>query len=150
LEEFKKYVRRFPSLRNKYYFLKFLPPWRIPSVLRASTCLFHLESNFPFKNIMHTPTPPVEAFAVATPVLMSCEVSQAYKKSCPDMEKDRNILVTDPQDHPQLKRDLLGIIKNPRRMKEIGKLGHRELFGRERFEKGVENQILLYQKILKG
>jgi glycosyltransferase involved in cell wall biosynthesis len=150
LEKFKKYVRKFPSLKNKHYFLKFLPPWRIPSVLRASTCLFHLESNFPFKNIMHTPTPPVEAFAVATPVLMSYEVSRAYKKSCPDMEKDRNILVTDPQNHSQLKKALLEIIKNPRRMKEIGRRGYRELFDKGRFEKGVENQILLYRKILKG
>jgi glycosyltransferase involved in cell wall biosynthesis len=150
LGKFKKHVRRFPSLKNKYYFLRFLPPWRIPSVLRASTCLFHLESGFPFKNIMHTPTPPVEAFAVATPILMSYEVSQAYKKSCPNMEKDRNILVTNPQNHPQLKKALLGIIKNPRKMKEIGRLGHRELFDKGQFEKGVENQILFYQKILKG
>jgi glycosyltransferase involved in cell wall biosynthesis len=149
LEELKTYLKRFPSLKNKYYFLNFLPPWKIPSILRVSTCLLQLESNFPVKG--HKPIQPIEAFATATPVLISHELLQKYKNIYnPNIEKDKNVLTVNPQDRFDLKNTLLRIIRNPRKMKHIGRRGYRELFDGKEFEKGVGDRILLYRKILKN
>jgi glycosyltransferase involved in cell wall biosynthesis len=149
LEEFKAYLKRFPSLKNKYYFLDFLPPWRIPSVLRASTCLLQLETGFPVKG--HKPIQPIEAFATAIPVLISQELFQKYKNIySPNLKKDGNVLSVNPRDHFDLKNVLLKIIRNPRKIKQIGRQGHRELFDEKEFEKGVEDRVSLYRKMLGG
>jgi glycosyltransferase involved in cell wall biosynthesis len=150
LEKFKKYVQGFPSLKNKYYFLRFLPPWRIPSIIRASTCLLHLENDFPWKNITHTPTQPSEAFAVATPALISREVFNTYKRGRSNLEENRNILAVDPKNSLHFRKILSEIIKNSKKMKEIGRLGYEELFDKKQFEKGIENQILLYQRMIEN
>ena len=149
LGELKAYLKKFPSLKDKYYFLDFLPPWRIPSILRASTCLLQLETGFPVRG--HKPIQPIEAFATATPALISQELFQKYKNIYnPNLKKDKNVLVVNPRDHFDLKNVFLEIIRNPRKIKQIGRRGHRELFDEKEFEKGVEDRLSLYRKILRS
>lgn len=147
-EEFKAYLKRFPSLKNKHYFLGFLPPWEIPSIIRVSTCLFQLESDFPIK--AHMPGQPLEAFAVATPVLISDEIFSKYKIISPLLEKDRNVLTVNPQNHKDFKNILLRIIKRPGQLGEIGKLGYQEIFVEKRlfFNESIEKQISLYRQMV--
>ena len=95
-------------------------------------------------------TQPVEAFACGTPVLMSQEVFIKYQSVNFDLKKNKNVIVVNPHDPLDLKNTLLQIIENPSKLTEIGMEGYREVFNGNHFEKAVEDQLLLYRKLLKG
>lgn len=144
LKEFEERVASIRSLKNKYCFLNFLPPWKIPGLLRASDCLIHLENNFPVKP--HSSHQPLEAMACGTPVLMSEDICRSY----PNLKKNEHALVADPNNHNDLKSAFLKIVKNTGQIKRIGQKGHQEIFGKKEFEKSVASRLSLYRKLLKS
>jgi glycosyltransferase involved in cell wall biosynthesis len=148
LENFRSYIKSMPSLRNKYYFLDFQAPWKIPSIIKATNCLFQLENNFPIKG--HTPFQPIEAMALSVPVLISNEILEKYKKLL-QLENNHNVLAVNPKNHQEIRMAFLKIIKNSKEAKRVGKRGSQKVFSLRKslFERSITNQVALYKKLIK-
>lgn len=71
-----------PGLAQKIIRTGFLPPWEIPSVLRSSALLVHLEHDFPVP--IHSPLQPFEAIATGTPLFLSGEMHAKMRPLFPD------------------------------------------------------------------
>lgn len=146
LGDFKKYIENFPSLKGKYFFLDFIPPWKIPFLLKRSACLVQLERDFPF--VSHFPIQPLEAMAVGTCPLISEEIHQSYK-NIPGIEKDKNILVANPKNIPELENLLKKIIKDKGFSQRIGKEAEK-IFNRESFSHSIFLTIRFYEALAKN
>ena len=62
-------IVRDKGLERQVVFLKFVPPWKVPSVMKMSTCVVVPEHDFPIAN--HTPSIPVEVLAVGKCLILS-------------------------------------------------------------------------------
>lgn len=87
----------FPTVLSKTIGLGFVPPWKIPSILRASSLLVQLENDFPVP--IHGPLQPIEGIACGTPLFLSGEMLNKTRYSFPDSYK--NILTVDDPKHPR-------------------------------------------------
>jgi glycosyltransferase involved in cell wall biosynthesis len=143
LEAFKKYVENLPELKGKYYFLEFLPPWEIPSLLKSSTCLMHLERDFPVP--FHFPIQPLEAMAVGTCPVISKEIYRVYR-NLPKVEEGKNILVVDPKNIKDLKDLLRKITKEKGFAETIGKEAEKD-FNRDIFDFSISATIKFYEAL---
>ena len=84
----KKLIQQY-KLSSKTIILVFVPPWKIPSVIKASTCVVHAEHEFPI--LSHSPILPYEVMAVGCCLVLSEEL---YKKRKSEKIKNKdNILV---------------------------------------------------------
>jgi glycosyltransferase involved in cell wall biosynthesis len=146
LEDFKRYIDKFPSLKNKYHFLGFIQPWKIPSVLKRSTCLVQLERDFPI--VIHSPIQPIEALAVGTCLIISEEIYEKYK-NLEGIEKRKNILVVNPKNIEELKKILKKVVKNINFTEDIGREGAK-IFKPEAFSSSVSAAMELYESVAKS
>lgn len=144
--DFKTYLEKFSSLKGKYRFLGFVPPWKIPSVLKRSTCLVQLERDFPI--VIHSPIQPMEALAIGTCLVVSEEIYEKYK-NLEKIEKGKNILVTNPKDIAELKTLLEKVIKNKKFAQDIGREGAK-IFKPDDFSASVSSTIKLYTSLIKS
>lgn len=145
LEDFRHYIEKFPALKNKYFFLGFVPPWRIPSILRSSRCLLNLEKRFSFMS--HFPSQPLEAMAVGVCPMVSDEIHESYK-NLPGVEKDKNILVVNPNNPRELKKTLERIIKDKNFSRDIGEEAAK-VFNKDVFPIAISKTLKIYE-ILSG
>ena len=145
LEQFKEYIKIFPSLKNKHHFLGFIPPWKIPSVLKSSRCLTQLERDFPIEH--HFPVQPMEALAVGTCLMVSEEIYEKYK-NLEGIEKEKNVLAVNPKNTKELKNLLEKVIKNKKLAEDIGKEGAK-IFKPEVFSNSISATIELYASLIK-
>jgi len=146
IEQFKEYIKKFPSLKNKHHFLGFIPPWKIPSVLKRSCCLVQLERDFPIAS--HFPIQPMEALAVGTCLVVSEEIYEKYKNS-EGIEKGKNVLAVNPKNIEELKNLLEKIVKNKNFAEDIGK-GGIKIFKPEIFLNSVSTRVELYSSLIKS
>ena len=134
------------KLTNKTIFLGFVPPWKIPSIIKASTCVVHAEHDFPIKT--HYPIVPREVMAVGRCLVLSEEL---YEKRKLEKIKDGvNVLVVNPRDIKSFRKILAKVINNPAYALEIGKKARRVSKEREDFEGYITQTENLYRKVLKG
>ena len=145
LNSFKEFLKKFPHLKEKYHFLGFVPPWKIPGILKRSTCLVQLETDFPIA--FHMPIQPLEAMAVGTCPVISEEVYETYK-NLPGLEREKNILVADPKNISKFKNLMEKIIKNQNSIKSIGQEGNK-VFNQSGFENSVSAMIKIYDTLVK-
>jgi len=116
--EFKTIVQN-ANLARKTCYLPFLPPWKIPALLKACTCIVALENKRSPTLSYHVPTVPAEAMATGKCVLMSEELheKEPYKK----LVNGKEVLVVNASDIKKIKAALEKIIKNPSFATSIGK-----------------------------
>lgn len=132
------------KLKSKTIIMPFMPPWKIPSVIKASTCVIMPERDFPIA--IHTPILPRECWATGTCTLLSEEL---YKKR-PFKEIKENIhtLVVNPKDIDEFRKKLEYVIKNPDECKRIGMEASKISKKREDFNGYIKQRKKIYKNIL--
>jgi glycosyltransferase involved in cell wall biosynthesis len=98
------------NLEEKVINIGFVAPWIIPSILRASTALLHLENNFPIP--IHRPVQPFEAIATRTPLVLSREMHEKIKPRFPDNAEHFKV-VENVSDIGELQKALLYALDTP-------------------------------------
>jgi len=132
------------NLSENTILLGFVPPWRIPSIIKASTCVVHAEHDFPV--LGHFPILPYETMAVGTCLILSEEL---YRKRKSDkVKKDDCVLVVDPKDINTFRRQLLRIIEKPGYALKIGRMARKVSEQIEDFNGYLSQNETLYKKLL--
>lgn len=145
LDEFKQLIKN-ANLESKIIFLNFVPPWQIPSILKACTCIVALEKNTSPILGYHTPSIPEEALATGKCVLMS---NQLYKKEpYNNLKNEKDVLVVDPNNTEKIRDMLVKIIKNPDLANTIGDNGYKAIINYEYFNEYLDKTIELYKSVL--
>jgi len=132
------------KLKEKSFFMKLQPPWRIPSILAASTCVVTAEHGYPVAG--HTPHVAKEAMASGRCFIISEEVSHAHPFS--QMQNDINSLVINPKNTQEFSEVLRKIIKNPDHANEIGKEARKVSEKVERFKEGISERVKIYEELI--
>jgi glycosyltransferase involved in cell wall biosynthesis len=91
-----------------------VPPWRIPSYIRAATCVVHAEREF---GIPHYPIIPKEVIACGKCLLLSEEMGAKY----PFLKRDVHMIIVDPHKHDEFSEKLKAVIYNPALRENIEK-----------------------------
>jgi glycosyltransferase involved in cell wall biosynthesis len=124
--------------------MKFQAPWKIPSILTASTCVIAAEHGYPVPG--HTPHIAKEAMASGRCIIISHEMSYSYPFN--KMENRKNIIVVNPNDTKQFSEVLRKIINDPDYAHEIGKEARKVSEKVERFRDGIRDTITLYKELI--
>lgn len=136
-------IVRDKGLEKRVVFLKFVPPWKVPSIIKRSTCVVVPEHDFPIAN--HTSNIPGEVMAVGKCLILSTELYE--KQSYQGLVNGENVLIIDPKNIIQFRSIIERIIKNPDEAEKIG-LEARKLSERiENFNDYVSHTIKLYEQI---
>jgi glycosyltransferase involved in cell wall biosynthesis len=115
IETLQKYLDG-TRLEEKTRFLNFMPPWRIPSLMRASTCVVHPERVFGVK--AHSPRLPREVMATGTCLVLGRELYD--KLVFTGMKDGESVIVVDPEDIETFRQKLRQIILNPTHAADVG------------------------------
>lgn len=145
LGEFKKLVKN-ADLEEKTIFMDFVPPWKIPSIIQASTCVIALEKTTSPVLQYHTPALPAEALATGTCVLMSKTLHE--KEPYDKLITGKEILTVDPNNTEKIREIVEGLIENPELAKTIGMEGYNAISKYDQFNEYVEKTIELYKSTL--
>ncbi|MBI2472016.1 MAG: glycosyltransferase [Planctomycetes bacterium] len=143
LDKFKETIKKL-GLQDKTLFIDFVPPWKIPSIIKRSTCVLIPERDFPV--IQHTPILPREVMAVGKCMILSNELYA--KRRSPDMQDEGNLITVDPKNIEEFKGKLEKVIKQPEYAERIGKAASVVSKKIERFDEYVEDIINLYKEII--
>lgn len=143
LSKLQEEVKR-KGLEARTIFLNFVPPWKVPSIIKKSTCVVLPERDFPIAN--HTPAIPREVIATGKCLLLSRELYQ--KEAYKGLVDGESVLVIDPQNINQFRNVLKRIIKNPSIAEQIGQEAQKFSKKNEDFNKYVSQNILIYEKTL--
>lgn len=132
------------GLAKKSLFLNFLPPWKIPSIIKLSTCVVVPEREFPIQ--YHIPILPKEVMAVGKCLILGNELAENnYYGNIIDRE---NIFLIDPKNISQF-HDIVGsIVKDPDIAIKIGQGGHKNSEKINNFEEHITDTILLYNELV--
>ncbi len=143
LLEFKNLIRE-KNLENKSIFIDFIPPWKVPSVIKLSNCVVIPEREFPIQN--HMPILPREVMAVGKCLIISREI---YNKKCyGNLIDGENVLVVDPKNSGQFSTIMKGIIQNPEKALRIGEKAYQHSIQFENFDEYVNFNIECYRSLL--
>lgn len=142
--QFTAHVRT-QNLEEKTLFLPFQPPWKMPSLYRASTAVVCLEHGH---LIQRAPLIPREAASCGCCTLMSPEIhSKGYYRL---MEEGVHTFVANPEDPDELYRAVNDLISCPEKAKTAGMKAH-ELFSRldnpQNHRRYIDRVIEMYREI---
>lgn len=127
LREFQNLVRE-KHLEKRSIFIGFVPPWKIPSIIKLSTCVVVPEREFPIQ--CHTPILPREVMAVGKCLILSKEL---YDKRCyGNLADGENVLLVDPKNIKQFRTIIKDIIRHPDTASRIGQNAYK-------FSRQIEN-----------
>jgi len=130
-------------IENKSIILGFIPCWKIPSIMKLSTCIVMPERDFEVK--IHTPILFREAAAVGTCTIMSNEL---FNKRAFEIENNVHTLTVNPKESKEFTSKLEFVIKNPDKANEIGKEAHSMSKKIENFNYYVKSINGLYKEVL--
>ena len=136
-------IVRDKGLEKRVVFLKFVPPWKVPSIMKKSTCVVVPEHDFPIPN--HTPSIPGEVMAVGRCLILSTDLYE--KKPYQDLVNGENALIIDPKNIVQFRSIVERIINNPDEAEKIGQEARKLSEKIENFNEYVSHTIKLYEKI---
>jgi len=131
-------------LENKTIILNFVPPWRVPSIMKISTCIVIPERDFPV--LSHTPILPREAMSTGKCTLLSKELYN--KRSYKDLEDGVHAVVINPKNVDDFRNKLIKVIKNPSYAQEIGKNARKLAEKYEDFDSYLNITEKLYNDLL--
>jgi glycosyltransferase involved in cell wall biosynthesis len=123
----------------------FLPPWRVPALIRAVRAVAFLERDFPIA--AHTPTIPSEVVACATCLVLSGEVARKQPFRAQVRNLRNLVVVPDPKRHEQLAARLRYALEDPRRAAAIGARALRDFGTGHRHEDFVAGLERLLQAV---
>ncbi len=144
IEELENYLENLKGLRNKYKIAGFLPPWRIPAVIKASACVVELENGFPIK--IHNPAKLKETMAVGRPCLISDELYEKFKEEL-NLKNGKNVLVANPKNPDELKKSLETIFSQLELLDKIGREAHNTKDWQKEFDEYIGDNIKLYENV---
>ncbi len=143
LIEFKNLIKE-NNLEDKSIFIDFIPPWKVPSVIKLSTCVVIPEREFPIPN--HMPILPREVMAVGKCLIISREL---YNKKCyGNLIDGENVLVVDPKKLGQFSAIMKGIIQYPEKALRIGETAYQHSIQFENFNEYVNSTIECYRSLI--
>ena len=144
LPKVRKIVRD-KGLEKRVIFMRFVPPWKVPSIMKMSTCVVVPEHDFPVAN--HASTIPAEVMAVGKCLILSNDIYK--KKSYLDLVDRDNILIVDPKNIMQFRAIIENTIKNVAEAERIGSQARDVNSKSVDFDRYVNNTISLYEEMLK-
>lgn len=143
LVEFKNLIKE-KNLENKSIFIDFVPPWKIPSIIKLSTCVLTPEREFPIQN--EVPILPREVMAIAKCPIISCELFN--KKHYGNLIDGENVLVVDPKNLIQFSTVMKEIIHDPEKALRIGEKAYQHSIQFENFNEYIDFTISFYRTLL--
>ena len=133
------------GLRKKLLFHRFVPPWRMPGIIRASRAVVMPEHRFPVPG--HSPILPREVMACGTCLMISEELENRVAGGA--LKDGENALVMDPADADGFASKLKMVLRDEDAARRIGAHGRR-LSGRiEDFESYLSANEKMYQKLVR-
>ncbi len=145
LDQFKEKINK-ANLEDKTVFLNFIPPWQIPSVMKACTCVMALEKESSPVFEYHTTSIPYEALATGRCVLLSDSLHR--KEPYRSLKNGEEVLVVDPSNSDEIRKMLDKLIENPDIATNIGRTGYRSIMNHENFNENVDKTIELYKNLI--
>lgn len=144
LVEFQNLIRE-SNLDKRSIFIDFVPPWRIPSIIKLSTCVVVPERDFPIQH--HMPILPREVMAVGKCLVLSKEL---YNKQCyGNLTDGENVLLIDPNNIEQFRAIIEDVIQNPDTALRIGQNAYKFSRQIENFKDYIDLTIGLYASVVK-
>lgn len=143
LNELKEDVKK-KKLLSKSIFLGFVPPWRIPSIMKLSTCIVMPEREFPIQ--IHTPILQREAMCTGKCTVVSEELFG--KRRYRELENGVHTIVVNPKDVHQFSKEMERIIQNPEIADDIGEEAFKVARQYEDFEGYIDSMERLYEETL--
>jgi glycosyltransferase involved in cell wall biosynthesis len=142
LSKFKQLVQE-AGLENRSCFLNFLPPWKIPSIMKTSTCIVVPQYDFPFPHFVSNI--PLEAMAVGKCLIISEEMhaKEPYTK----LVDGESVLIINPRNINQFRKTLEEMIKNKKLSEKIGSNAHQVFKRVNSFFEVVNQTIQLYEEV---
>lgn len=144
LQQMKDRVINDPALVGRVGFCSFVAPWVVPSILRATDIMLHLENRFPVP--IHGPTQPYEAIASGTPLLMSNEMYKKIQAAFPQTHQ-RLSVVADPEDLPSFKVALEEALSNPTKMRENARAVREEFLPNNDWDRHVDVHVRIFEGV---
>jgi glycosyltransferase involved in cell wall biosynthesis len=133
-----------PTLRRKLLVRPFVPPWKMPGIIRASRCVVMPEHHFPVK--AHSPILPREVLACGTCLVLSEELrAKVAGGSILDGEQ---AFVVRPEDTYDLARKLETVVRDAEFAQKLGKSGYALSRKLEDFEGYLSSNEKMYRKLL--
>ena len=141
IEELKKH-----DILDNTFLLPYIPHWHMKAFYDQCQIVCFLERDFPVA--CHMPSIPTEVFSVGKCLITSEEIYAKIATRVPNLQRDTNVLVTDPKDIVSLSKTLDYAIQNPKKVIEIGK-NAKELLA-ERHQRSDLSDIFtqIYEKSL--
>jgi glycosyltransferase involved in cell wall biosynthesis len=144
LREFQNLIREY-KLELRSVFINFIPPWKIPSIIKLSACVVIPERDFPIQN--HVPILPREVMAVGKCLILSREL---YEKKCyGDLTDGENVLIIDPKNVKEFRALIEKVIRNPDTVLTIGQNAYKFSKQVENFNEYIDRTIHLYTSVIK-
>jgi len=143
LREFQNLVRG-KNLEKRSIFIGFVPPWRIPSIIKLSTCVVVPERAFPIQ--YHRPVLPREVMAVGKCLILSRELHD--KRCYGNLIDGENILLTDPKNIRQFRTIITDTIRHPNTTSRIGRNAYESSRIIENFSEYIDDTIQLYTSLI--
>lgn len=140
----KKYIKN-KGMENKIFITNFMPPWRIPSLINASTSVILPECNFPVQ--IHNPRLGREVLACGKCLIISKDLTRHRPYS--SLKDGENSIIIDPRDPNVFKEKMKLVIDHPEITNEIGKNGRKFAEQIEDYDRYVRFSIKVYKE-LKG
>jgi len=143
LPKVRKIVRD-KGLEKRVIFMRFVPPWKVPSIMKRSTCIVVPEHDFPIAN--HVSSIPAEVMAVGKCLILS---NDPYKKKpYQDLQDGGNVLIVDPKNTMQFRTVIENTIKNVGGAERIGSQARDRISRIVDFDRYINNTISLYEEML--
>ena len=146
-EKLKEHAKNLGIL-EKCTFMPFMPPWKIPSIIKASTCIVCPESEeTPYlPKGTHGPQIAREAMAIGKPVIIGKGVKEKgiYKSTT----ENHDILVVDSADKGDFSSMLKFVISNKEKTEEIGKNARRFAEANEKFDAYISSMENLFGSLM--
>lgn len=148
VQELRKYLLS-TDLKDKCVFLPFQPPWKIPSIMKASTCIVSPENEEPppLQKGSHYPKIVREAMACGKCAIMGEGVSK--KGLYRNLIDKENIMIVNPNDVDDFKKKLDYIIDNPRVAEDIGMNAYKFSKENEHFDNYVRYMESILYSVVK-
>jgi len=145
LQEFQGLIKE-KGLEERSIFIGFVPPWKIPSIIKLSTCVVVAERDFPIKH--HVPIIPREVMAVGKCLVLSEEL--ASKGCYGNLVDGENVLLVDPKKIKQFRAKIEDIVRHPDKAERIGQSAYEHSRKIETFDEYIDYTINLYSSLLEN
>jgi glycosyltransferase involved in cell wall biosynthesis len=132
------------GLNSRIAFRSFLPPWKMPSVFRASICVVVPERDFPVAQ--HTPILPREVLATGSCLVLSREIYDKLRFL--GINENQHALVVDPKKIGEFTEVIRTVLNDGAQRLELGRQGRALSERVERFEDYIDDMLGLYKKML--